>query len=194
MAGFAAGREQSEQTETEQTDQDDSLELDDFDFTLEDEEPENRPLRDETPLQLDDLVLDDGNARAGDDEDDGLEFSLEDDLESDSDVAFTDDELAALDGAEAPLGQDDDDTFPVVGDDSVTERGADDDLGDFDDLQLDDLDVTLTDDRTGVDEPAPAPADPLPRQEADDELADLSLEDDDTDLSLDDLSLDDETP
>ena len=190
VAGFAAGREQSEQTDTEQTeteqaDQDDSLELDDFDFTLEDEEPENRPLRDETPLELDDLVLDDGNARAGDDEDDGLEFSLEDDFESDSDVAFTDDELAALDSAETPAGNDDGDTS--------TERGADD-LGDFDDLELDDLDVSLTDDRTGVDEPAPAPADPSPREEAGDELADLSLEDDDTDLSLDDLSLEDDTP
>jgi len=199
VAGFAAGREQSEQTDTEQTeteqaDQDDSLELDDFDFTLEDEEPENRPLRDETPLELDDLVLDDGNARAGDDEDDGLEFSLEDDFESDSDVAFTDDELAALDGAEAPAAKDDDDTFSVAGDETTAERGADDDLGDFDDLQLDDLDVSLTDDRTGVDEPAPAPADPSPREEAGDELADLSLEDDDTDLSLDDLSLEDDTP
>lgn len=192
-AGFAAGREQSEQTETEQTDQDDSLELDDFDFTLEDEEPENRPLRDETPLELDDLVLDSGNAHAGDDEDDGLEFSLEDDFESDSDVAFTDDELAALDSAEAPAAKDDDDAFAVAGDDTA-ERGADDDLGDFDDLQLDDLDVSLTDDRTGVDEPAPAPVDPSPGEEADDELADLSLEDDDTSLSLDDISLEDETP
>lgn len=200
VAGFAAGREQSEQTdtedtETEQTDQDDSLELDDFDFTLEDEEPENRPLRDETPLELDDLVLDGGGDRAGDDEDDGLEFSLEDDFESDGDVAFTDDELAALDSAETSTGKDQDDTFAVAGDDATTERGADDDLADFDDLQLDDLDVSLTDDRTGVDEPAPAPAaDPSPRDDADDELADLSLEDDDTELSLDDLSLEDDAP
>ena len=194
VAGFAAGREQSEQTdtedtETEQTDQDDSLELDDFDFTLEDEEPENRPLRDETPLELDDLVLDGGSDRAGDDEDDGLEFSLEDDFESDGDVAFTDDELAALDSAETSTGKDQDDTFAVAGDDATTERGADDDLGDFGDLQLDDLDVSLTDDRTGVDEPAPSP-----RDDADDELADLSLEDDDTELSLDDLSLEDDAP
>ncbi|MEC8879742.1 MAG: FimV/HubP family polar landmark protein [Pseudomonadota bacterium] len=189
-AGFAAGREQSdqadtEQPETEQTDQDDSLELDDFDFTLEDEEPENRPLRDETPLELDDLVLDDGNDRAGDDEDDGLAFSLEDDFESDGDVTFTDDELAALDSAETPAGNDDGDTS--------TERGADD-LGDFDDLELDDLDVSLTDDRTGVDEPAPAPAEASSGEDTGDELADLSLEDDDTELSLDDLSLEDDAP
>ena len=189
-AGFAAGREQSEQAdteqpETEQTDQDDSLELDDFDFTLEDEEPENRPLRDETPLELDDLVLDDGNDRAGDDEDDGLAFSLEDDFENDGDVTFTDDELAALDSAETPAGNDDSDTS--------TERGADD-LGDFDDLELDDLDVSLTDDRTGVDEPAPAPAEASPGEDTGDELADLSLEDDDTELSLDDLSLEDDAP
>jgi pilus assembly protein FimV len=39
----------------------------------------------------------------------------------------------------------------------------------------------------------PAPVDP-PSAETDDELADLSLEEDDTDLSLDDLSLDDDTP
>lgn len=181
VAGFAAGREQSDRTETEQNGQDESLELDDFDFTLEDEEPENRDLRDETPLELDDLVLDDGNGRGDDDEDDGLAFSLEDDLDSDSEVAFSDDELAALDSAEQP------DTGKA-GDDS-----ADNDLGDFDDLELDDLDVSLTDDRTGVDEPTPAPADEAPRDSGD-ELADLSLEEDDGDLSLDDLSLEDETP
>ncbi|MTI52672.1 MAG: peptigoglycan-binding protein LysM [Alcanivorax sp.] len=199
VAGFAAGRAQSgqpetEQTEAEQTDQDDSLELDDFDFTLEDDEPENRPLRDETPLELDDLVLDDGNARADDEEDDGLAFSLEEDFEGDSDVAFTDDELAALDDAEAPALKDDDDSVAVAGGETATERDAADDLDDFDDLQLDDLDVSLTDDRTGVDDPAPAPAESSSREDAGDELADLSLEDDDTELSLDDLSLDDDEP
>ncbi|HEX5676920.1 MAG TPA: FimV/HubP family polar landmark protein [Alcanivorax sp.] len=169
VAGFAADREQSEQD-------DDSLELDDFDFTLEDEEPETRNLRDETPLELDDLVLDDGNDAKNDD--DGLSFSLEDDLESD--VAFTDDELAALDNAEEPqAGQ------------TEAAGSGDDALEDFDDLELDDLDVSLTDDRTGVEEPAPAPA---PSREADDELADLSLEEDDSDLSLDDLSLEDDEP
>ena len=49
--------------------------------------------------------------------------------------------------------------------------------------ELDDLDVSLTDDRTGVDEPAPAPAEPSPREDADDDLADLSLEDDDTEAA-----------
>ncbi len=177
VAGFAAGGEQSDQPGTEQ---DDSLELDDFEFSLEDEEPEHRDLRDETPLQLDDLVLGDGDARAEDDEDDGLEFSLEDDLNSDTDVAFTGDELAALDNAEEPVA-------------GGTEDDADSSLDDFDDLQLDDLDVSLTDDRTGVDQPAPAPVDPPPA-ETRDELADLSLDEDDVDRSLDDLSLDDDTP
>ena len=193
VAGFAAGREQSEQTETERTDQDDSLELDDFDFSLEEDEPENRALRDETPLELDDLVLDDGDTRAGVEEDDGLAFSLEDDFEDDSDVAFTDDELAALDDAEAPATKDDDANITVAGGETATQRDAADDLGDFDDLELDDLDVSLTDDRTGVDEPAPAPAESLPREDAGDELADLSL-DDDSELSLDDLSLEDDEP
>lgn len=178
VAGFAAGREQSDQPDTEQAEQDDSLELDDFEFSLEDEEPEHRDLRDETPMQLDDLVLGDDDSRADDEEDDGLEFSLEDDLNSDTDVAFTDDELAALDSAEEPAG-------------NAEDTRADSSLDDFDDLELDDLDVSLTDDRTGVDQPAPV--DP-PSAETDDELADLSLEEDDTDLSLDDLSLDDDTP
>jgi pilus assembly protein FimV len=129
-------------------------------------------------MQLDDLVLGDDDSRADDEEDDGLEFSLEDDLNSDTDVAFTDDELAALDSAEEPAG-------------NAEDTRADSSLDDFDDLELDDLDVSLTDDRTGVDQPAPV--DP-PSAETDDELADLSLEEDDTDLSLDDLSLDDDTP
>ena len=139
-------------------------------------------------------MLDDGNARADDEEDDGLAFSLEEDFEGDSDVAFTDDELAALDDAEAPALKDDDDSVAVAGGETATERDAADDLDDFDDLQLDDLDVSLTDDRTGVDDPAPAPAESSSREDAGDELADLSLEDDDTELSLDDLSLDDDEP
>ena len=54
--------------------------------------------------------------------------------------------------------------------------------------------MSLTDDRTGVDEPAPAPAEASPGEDTGDELADLSLEDDDTELSLDDLSLEDDAP
>lgn len=185
VAGFAAGREQAGEQEADQAQQDDSLELDDFDFSLEDEEPENRNLRDEAPLELDDLVLDDDDTSNNDERDDGLDFSLEDDLESGTDVAFTDDELAALDDAEEPrAGQ---------AGDSADEGAADSGLEDFDDLQLDDLDVSLTDDRTGAQEPAPAPAYEPPR-EADDELADLSLEEDDSDLSLDNLSLEDDEP
>jgi len=178
-AGFAAGRDDDGQDDNDQAASDDSLEMDDFEFSLEDEEPEQRDLRDETPLELDDLVLDAGDA--GEDDDDGLAFSLDDDLDSDAneDVAFTDDELAALDSAE----------------ESGADRTADADssLDDIDDLQLDDLDVSLTDDRTGVDEPAPAPVDAAP-VDAGEEPADLSLDEDDAGLSLDDLELDDETP
>jgi pilus assembly protein FimV len=184
VAGFAAGSDDAEQ--------DDSLELDDFEFSLEDEEPEQRDLRDEAPLELDDLVLDDADARGDEGEDDGLSFSLDDDLDSDP-VAFTDDELAALDSAEQPgAGQSDDGTVAGVEGDRAGDDLAGNSLDDFDDLELDDLDVSLTDDRTGVDEPAPAPAEPASR-EMDDELAGLSLDEDDTDLTLDDLSLDDDT-
>ncbi len=181
-AGFAAGRRSSDQDDADQEQQDDALELDDFDFTLEDEEPETRDLRDETPLELDDLVLDDGTDAGSDEEDDGLEFSLDDELDGDN--AFSEDELAALDGAET--------SATGLGD------GDDDQLEGFDDLELDDLDVALTDDRTAAEAPAPA------SEAADDDLADLSLEDDqaprsgetseEPDLSLDDLNLEDDEP
>ena len=166
-------------------DDEDTLELEDFDFQLDDEPAADPAVADRGPsLEEDTLDLEDldfsatgsetpttnvesespytAEATSLEAEDESFEFSLEDD----QDVSFTEEELAALDGAD---GQ-------------ARETVTDDDLGD---LELDDLDVELGE---------------ADRDET--TLAGLTLDEDrprteveDLDLSLDDLDLsDDDAP
>lgn len=102
--------------------QGDDTELDDFDFTLDDDEEEKAPtaLKDEAPLELNDLVL--SESAQDDEDDDGLDFSLDDD-----ETGFSEEELSALESVEA----------------EPAERGHDEE--DFSDLNLDDLEVDLDD-------------------------------------------------
>jgi len=200
-AGFAAADDQrasddlhgeASYQQGEASDQNgDELELDDFDFSLDDEEPENRNLRDETPLELDDLVIDDGEPGALSEDDNSLAFSLDDDLDSDpdndADTTFTDEELAALEGGTTETPH------------AARDEAGDDELEGFEELELEDLDLSASDQPTGVE----SGTEPEPQSGLDDELADLSLADndepdgataesDEPELSLDDLDLDDE--
>ncbi|MFP1683920.1 FimV/HubP family polar landmark protein [Alloalcanivorax sp. C16-1] len=167
-------------------DDEDALELEDFDFQLDDEPARDAAVADRGPsleeetLDLEDLDFSStgseapatnvesaspytAEATSTDVEDEDFEFSLDDDAE----VSFTEDELAALDGAD---GQ-------------ARETVTDDDLGD---LELDDLDVDLDVDLGEAD-----------RDET--TLAGLTLDEDrprtdvdELDLELDDLDLSDD--
>ncbi|GAA5121293.1 FimV/HubP family polar landmark protein [Alloalcanivorax gelatiniphagus] len=157
---------------------DDGLDLEDFDFRLDDEEPagddrapaladRDQPLADrDQPLELDDL---DFGAESDDQDDDSFEFTLDEDTGTDvSDTSFTEEELAALEGrSDKPSAEDRDD-------DGLMEL-------DLDDLELDDLDVELDDDRGQGASLASGAAD---QPSSDAGLGDLEL-------SLDDLELDD---
>ncbi|WP_262730593.1 FimV/HubP family polar landmark protein [Alloalcanivorax marinus] len=166
-------------------DDEDTLELEDFDFQLDDEPVRDPAVADRGPsleeetLDLEDLDFSStggeapatnvesespytAEAASVDGEDESFEFSLEDD----QDLSFTEEELTALDGAD---GQ-------------ARETVSDDDLGD---LELDDLDVDLGE---------------ADRDET--TLGGLTLDEDrprtdvdELDLSLDDLNLsDDDAP
>lgn len=194
-------------------DEHDEMALDDFDFTLDDDEAEKAPaaLKDEQPLEFNDLVLNDPEPER--DADGTLDFSL--DHEDEDGAGFTEEELSALD------------TVDEDGD-----SAGRDDTG-IDDLNLDDLDLDLDLDEGGdqaapvaenhdspLHEPRPAGSESLdeldiddhdlldadgfdpPRDAATDPVeygdtkrglddSDQPLDGDDLDLSLDDLDLDD---
>lgn len=149
------------------TDRDEGgLELDDFDFKLDDDQDaEPASGDDDQTLELDDLVLDEPDAGTAAEEDDGaFEFTL-DDEDAGGDTTFTEDELAALDDADERA------------------RESDTASADFGDLELDDLDVELDE----------SPADDT--RVAGDSPEEPRADVDDLDLSLDDLDLsDDDAP
>ncbi|MFP1678988.1 FimV/HubP family polar landmark protein [Alloalcanivorax sp. C16-2] len=164
------------------------LELDDFDFKLDDDDqPATAGLEagdtdsadgDEQTLEFDELVLDEpdaaGEPMAAEGDDDGaFEFSLDDDGEEGT--TFTEDELAALDQADQRAREGSDATASDLGD------------LELDDLELDDLDVELND--------GPAQDSPAADAEIADSVEEPRADVDDLDLSLDDLDLsDDDAP
>lgn len=201
---------------------DQAEEPDDLDFRFGDDEEDQAPtaLKDETPLELNDLVLSEPDAEQQEDE--SLAFNLDGDGE---DLGFSEEELSALENVEAePAAGDggeedfadlnlddlDLDEAALDGDLSLedTERaeagddGLEDGLGDLDfgDLELDsDAEAPRQGDhpeeepeREPVSEPVADTSEPV--GDSNDELDlddDQALDLDDLDLSLDDLDLDD---
>tara|TARA_R110001606_G_scaffold8020_3_gene35255 strand:+ start:41410 stop:44325 length:2916 start_codon:yes stop_codon:yes gene_type:complete len=153
---------------------DDELEFSDLDFDL-DDEPRNLDLKDETPLQLDDLVLSVG------DDDEGFDDELE---ESDLQLDTLELDHPHNDQADAH-DRDDEQSISLQGalEEGNDEAAADDD-NPFADLDLEELDMQLNE----VAERNSSPADADRHVDADE------LELDDFDLSLDDLELEPADP